>query len=317
MQRYGYEGYPVGPREGKVIGLLTRRSVDRALSHKLNLSAESLMDAGEVTVKLNDTLEHLQQVMSSTGWGQIPVIDEKGQVIGIVTRTDLLKTLAGNMAQFPGKLNFTSHLDAALPPARLILLKEIASLAFQRKLAAYIVGGFVRDLLLDRPSLDFDVVIEGDAIAIGRLLAARFGGRLVSHKQFSTTKWWIADNRPQLCQSLDGGKDCLPADLPDSLDLISARTEFYEYPTALPSVERSGIKLDLHRRDFTINTMALRLDGRHYGELYDYWEVSTIFDAAWCGFYTPFRSSMIQPVSYGLYVLNKDSTFKSRSVLFS
>ena len=62
-----------------------------------------------------------------------------------------------------------------------------------------------------------------------------------------------------------------PAELPGSLDLISARTEFYEYPTALPTVERSSIKLDLHRRDFTINTMAIRLDGRHYGDLYDYW----------------------------------------------
>ncbi len=60
-------------------------------------------------------------------------------------------------------------------------------------------------------------------------------------------------------------------ELPDSLDFISARTEFYEYPTALPTVERSSIKLDLHRRDFTINTMALRLDGRHHGELYDFW----------------------------------------------
>jgi tRNA nucleotidyltransferase (CCA-adding enzyme) len=55
------------------------------------------------------------------------------------------------------------------------------------------------------------------------------------------------------------------------LDLISARTEFYLHPTALPTVERGSIKLDLHRRDFTINTMALRLDGYHYGELHDYW----------------------------------------------
>jgi len=62
-----------------------------------------------------------------------------------------------------------------------------------------------------------------------------------------------------------------PADLPNTLDLISARTEFYEKPTALPTVERGSIKLDLHRRDFTINTLALRLDGRHYGELHDYW----------------------------------------------
>jgi tRNA nucleotidyltransferase (CCA-adding enzyme) len=55
------------------------------------------------------------------------------------------------------------------------------------------------------------------------------------------------------------------------LDLITARTEFYERPAALPTVERSGIKMDLHRRDFTINTMALRLDAPYYGKLYDFW----------------------------------------------
>jgi tRNA nucleotidyltransferase (CCA-adding enzyme) len=61
------------------------------------------------------------------------------------------------------------------------------------------------------------------------------------------------------------------ADLPRFLDLITARREFYTHPTALPTVERGSIKLDLHRRDFTINTLALRLDGHHYGELHDYW----------------------------------------------
>ncbi len=59
--------------------------------------------------------------------------------------------------------------------------------------------------------------------------------------------------------------------LPPFIDLITARTEFYTHPTALPTVEQGSIKLDLHRRDFTINTLALRLDGHHYGELHDYW----------------------------------------------
>jgi tRNA nucleotidyltransferase (CCA-adding enzyme) len=59
--------------------------------------------------------------------------------------------------------------------------------------------------------------------------------------------------------------------LPAFLDFITARTEFYTYPTALPTVETGSIKLDLHRRDFTINTIALRLDGYHYGDLHDYW----------------------------------------------
>lgn len=271
MQRYGYEGYPV-VENGKVIGLLTRRAVDRAMAHKLNPAVASLMEAGEVTVVPQDSLEHLQTLMANSSWGQVPVVNpETGEVIGIVTRTDLLKTLATSEAQLPGKQNLASRLEAALPATRLALLKAIAAAALEHRLAVYIVGGFVRDLLLERPSLDFDVVVEGDALVLARALAEQYGGRVVSHSRFGTAKWWIADIQPRLMQSLSGPDGLDQAKLPESLDLIGARMEFYEYPTALPTVERSSIKLDLHRRDFTINTMALRLDGRHYGELYDYW----------------------------------------------
>jgi tRNA nucleotidyltransferase (CCA-adding enzyme) len=158
-----------------------------------------------------------------------------------------------------------------LQPARLALLKAVAAEARQMHLAVYIVGGFVRDLLLDRPSLDFDLVVEGDAIALARALEKRYGGRVLAHARFGTSKWSIAPVREQLASALSDTLVLNPAELPASLDLISARQEFYDYPTALPTVERSSIKLDLHRRDFTINTIALRLDGNHYGDLYDYW----------------------------------------------
>ncbi len=269
MRRFGYEGYPV-VKSGKVVGLLPRRAVDRALSHRLNLNAASLMEAGEVVVRPGDALDHLQRLMASTGWGQVPVIDEQTEeVIGIVTRTDLLKTIGTGEMSGNGKKNIASRLEAALPPARLALLKQVAGVAAEKRLPVYIVGGFVRDLLLNRPSLDFDIVVEGDAIHLARSLERAYGGRVVTHRRFGTAKWKLAGAR------LD--RLGIPADeasraaLPESLDLISARTEFYEKPTALPVVETGSIKLDLHRRDFTINTLALRLDGRHYGELYDYW----------------------------------------------
>jgi len=272
MQRYGYEGYPV-VENGRVRGLLTRRAVDRALSHRLNLTASSLMESGEVFVHPHDSVEHLRRVMIESGWGQIPVADaENGTIIGIVTRTDLLKTMA-DLAPGPGRQNLAARLDEALPPARLALLKAIAAEGHEQHMAVYVVGGFVRDLLLNRPSPDFDVVVEGDAIALANALAGCYGGRLLAHGRFGTSKWTIGEIRPRLAGALSGDEGVVfdPADLPDNLDLISARTEFYDYPTALPTIERSSIKLDLHRRDFTINTMALRLDGRHYGELYDYW----------------------------------------------
>jgi tRNA nucleotidyltransferase (CCA-adding enzyme) len=271
MQRYGYEGFPVVDR-GKVIGLLTRRAVDRAIAHKLNLPAAKLMEVGEVSIGPHESLDHLQRLMTTTGWGQVPVVDPLSkEIIGIVTRTDLLKMLAGGEEKMPGRLNLAVRLDSAVPPARLALLKAVAAQANELHQAVYIVGGVVRDLILERPSQDFDMVVEGDAITLGKALAAQFGGRVVAHARFGTAKWFISGQHARLAGALkmDGGLN--PAELPDSLDLISARTEFYEYPTALPTVERSSIKLDLHRRDFTINTMAIRLDGRHYGDLYDYW----------------------------------------------
>lgn len=269
MQRWGYEGYPVVD-QGKVRGLLTRRAVDRAISHKLNYTASSLMESGEVIVHPTDSIDHLRRVMIESGWGQIPVIDpETNQVIGIVTRTDLLKT--ADFAPATGKQNLSQRLEASLSPTRLALLKAVAVKAHEQRLAIYIVGGFVRDLLLNRPSPDFDIVVEGDAIALANSLVKAYGGRLVSHGRFGSSKWTIADIRESLVDGISDNQTLNPVDLPDSLDLISARTEYYDYPTALPTIERSSIKLDLHRRDFTINTMALRLDGRHYGELYDYW----------------------------------------------
>ncbi len=268
MQRYGYEGYPV-VKDGKVIGLLTRRAVDRAISHKLSYSAANLMNAGEVVIHPDDSIDRLQHLMTDTGWGQIPVMDVSDRkIIGIVTRTDLLKILTSKTSR-PGYLNFSDRLEAAMPAVKLRLLKVVAEIASEQKSALYIVGGFVRDLLLERASQDFDLVVEGDAIALARQLHERYGGRLTTHARFGTGKWMLTDIRGELAGGL--GQPEKAHDLPEFLDLISARTEYYSHPTALPTVERGSIKLDLHRRDFTINTLALRLDGIHYGELHDYW----------------------------------------------
>ncbi len=289
MQRFGYEGYPVVKRDSEghhqIQGLLTRRDVDRALSHKLNLTAASLMNAGQVSVNPSDSIEDLQRLMTDSGWGQVPVVNpDSGKVIGIVTRTDLLKILT-RQPEFPRSQNLANRLEKALLPARLSLLKTIADIAHDQMAALYIVGGFVRDLLLDKPSQDYDLVVEGDAIRLAQALAAEYGGRVTSHSRFGTSKWHIAEIRPQLLKilasdfddapdnsnQLDPAAFASPEDLPESFDLITARREFYNYPTALPTVERGSIKLDLHRRDFTINTMAIRLDGHHYAQLYDYW----------------------------------------------
>jgi tRNA nucleotidyltransferase (CCA-adding enzyme) len=270
MQRFGHEGYPV-IENGTVVGLLTRRAVDRAMAHRLgDRPVSSVMDAGEVSVHPNDSIEQLQRVMIRHDWGQVPVIDpEKGDIVGIVTRTDLLTTLAADLEE-AGPPNLSDRLEAALPASRLALLKLVAGEAEAAQIALYVVGGFVRDLLLEMPSVDFDLVVEGDAIELGEALAEAYGGRVSSHRRFGTAKWVIDRDSSALKAAIGSGGASLD-DLPESLDLVGARTEFYPHPTALPRVARGSIKLDLHRRDFTINTLALRLDGTRYGQLQDYW----------------------------------------------
>ena len=271
MKKYGYEGFPVIDNH-QVVGLLTRRVVDRAISHKLSILTGSLMEAGHIFVHPQDTLEELQKIMTTSNWGQIPVIDpQTDKVIGIVTRTDLIKNLNSSKSQLSIKPNLSVRLESALSPTRLALLRTVAEQAHGLHVSIYIVGGFVRDLILGKPSLDFDIVVEGNAIELGESLAHQLGGTVVCHKRFGTAKWRIDQIRHSLIHKLKNQTSLDPDDLPASLDLISSRTEFYDFPTALPTVERSSIKLDLHRRDFSINTMALRLDGQHYGELYDYW----------------------------------------------
>jgi tRNA nucleotidyltransferase (CCA-adding enzyme) len=123
----------------------------------------------------------------------VPVIHpESGQVIGIVTRTDLLKTLAPE-ARMSGRQNLANRLEAVLPAPRLALIRAIASAAHEMHLALYVVGGFVRDLLLERPGLDFDLVVEGDAIGLAYSLAKRYGGRVTSHARFGTAKWYLGE----------------------------------------------------------------------------------------------------------------------------
>ena len=269
MQRYGYEGYPV-VEDGHVVGLLNRREVDRAINHGLDLTVKSLMAAGEVKITPDASLDDLQALMGKTDWGQVPVVSrDTDEIVGIVTRTDLLKTMTP--ADMPSQEEVAKKLRECVPPVRLALLRALAEEADKINLPIFVVGGFVRDLLLDRPSLDYDIVVEGDAIFFANRLADRFGGRVLTHHRFGTAKWIIRGIADRLIRDLSVPDDLNATRLPRSLDLITARTEFYEQPAALPTVESSSIKMDLHRRDFTINTLALRLDGEHYGKIHDYW----------------------------------------------
>jgi len=256
MTRYGHEGFPV-INEGEVVGIVTRHDVDRALHHGLGGAPVRLyMVAGSIVAKPEDSVERLRQIMVQFRVGQVPVVKE-GEVIGIVTRTDLLK-----LWSVPSELRrseIAQKLAEALPPALLHLIQEVGRVAADMQASVYLVGGFARDLLLGIPNFDIDFVVEGDAIRLARRLSRKLGGQVRTHLQFKTANW--------LLEGLSNGHP----DFPKNVDFATARTEFYEEPTVLPTVERSSIRLDLHRRDFTINTLAIRVDPAHFGELLDFY----------------------------------------------
>jgi tRNA nucleotidyltransferase (CCA-adding enzyme) len=162
--------------------------------------------------------------------------------------------------------DFEDMLRRALPADELEQLQSVAAESSRLKMPLYMVGGLPRDLVLGRVSSDYDLVVEGDAIQLARRLAGKFGGGVTAHSKFGTAKW-----------SLDGLRS-LPGDwklpriagtAPTHVDLATARREVYRRPGTLPEVRRGSIQDDLGRRDFSINTLAIRLDGDHFGEVRD------------------------------------------------
>lgn len=265
--RFGYEGYPVVD-QGKVVGLLTRRAIDRALQHKLGSAAVGrFMTLGDVSVRPDDSISILQSVMMEHGWGQIPVVSpDDGRIMGIVTRTDVIKLWEPR----PRKSELDevrARLETLVPGPLLELIRKVSQVAQEIGVQIYLVGGLVRDLLLGISNMDIDIVVEGDAIALARLLVKSYGGRIRTHGRFGTAKWLLEGDFWEL-RGVDSGEAC---QLPKTIDFVTARTEFYESPTALPQVAQGSIKGDLHRRDFTINTLAIRLNPHRFGELLDFY----------------------------------------------
>lgn len=268
MRRYGFEGFPVVDN-GRIVGMLTRREIDRAMHHGLEGHLVSrYMRAGEVYVTPEDSVATLRQVMTEHDWGQVPVLDpHTGALLGIVTRTDLIKQWAAPSARQPEMLD--ALMAQALPGPLLDLLREAGATASGLGYPLYAVGGFVRDLLLNEPNFDVDMVVEGDAIRLAQTLAEKLGGRVRSHRRFGAAKWILPQGLLPAAAANGNHAGNTGRAFPDALDFVTARTEFYEHPTALPTIERSSIKQDLHRRDFTINTLAVCLIPDRWGELLD------------------------------------------------
>jgi len=136
------------------------------------------------------------------------------------------------------------------PKGILDVIKLVGRTADREGEPAYIVGGPVRDLLLNVPNYDMDFVVEGDAIEFAEILTRALKGHLKIHKPFRTATISYKEFR---------------------IDVVTARTESYKRPGAYPDVMPGTIKEDLFRRDFTINAMAVSINKENFGELVDFY----------------------------------------------
>jgi tRNA nucleotidyltransferase (CCA-adding enzyme) len=237
----GYHAAVVVDQEKELQGMICRTDLIRALDHNLgHAPARSVMTHKVVSVNFDDPLEAVRRVVVERHVGSLPVMKE-GKLVGIVTRTDLLRELYQQEEEQNWHRSGGGPLLSlqTVGEPYLTRLKAAARLAAEKQTRLYVVGGFVRDLLLGRPSDDLDLVVEGDAIRLAKDLREELGGKVVTHEKYMTASLKFSDT--------------------DKLDVATARREVYVRPAALPEVAQSKLKSDLYRRDFTINALALRL----------------------------------------------------------
>ena len=260
MTRYGVNVLPILEGE-KYLGLISREIVEKALFHGFGKSQSidfSTTDA--ITVDPHTPIREIETIMIERNQRFMPVVED-GKIVGAITRTDLLRTLYEEFLRRRkigetvtkekpaiGR-NLSSWFKERFPSEIYSLLKLSGEIAEESGFNAYLVGGSVRDLLRGEENLDIDIVVEGDGISFARTFGERLNAKVRTHKKFNTAQ--IIINKLKF-------------------DVATARTEYYESPAALPKVETSSIKKDLYRRDFTINTLAVKLNPKDFGLLIDF-----------------------------------------------
>ncbi len=262
LTRYNLSILPV-VHHAKVVGLISKQVVEKALHHGLHQSlVREYMTTEFQTISPETSFSRIRELIIGQNHGLLPVI-EKDELVGTVSIGDIMRVLQEEMlksAKGPSVLEtqplyarkkIISKLMAERFPDRIHdLLVEFGKVGDLLGYSVYAVGGFVRDLLMRVENFDIDIVVEGDGIRFAEEFEKRFPCRIRTHKKFGTA----------IILFPDGLK----------VDVATARIEVYESPAALPTVERGSIKMDLYRRDFTVNALAIQLNPKSFGELIDF-----------------------------------------------
>ncbi|HAM51674.1 MAG TPA: hypothetical protein DCP92_13695 [Nitrospiraceae bacterium] len=260
LTRYGVNVLPVVSNE-TYKGIISREIIEKAIFHGFgNSRVADFTTTDALTVDPAASMRDVERLMVEQNQRFMPVV-EGSRIIGAITRTDILRTLYEDMlrrsrvhalpsGEKPSMGRNLAHwIRERFPRAVADMLKLTGDVAEGLGFSAYLVGGSVRDLLRGQENLDIDIVIEGNGILFARELGKKIGAKVRTHERFGTAQVFTDVLR---------------------MDVATARTEYYESPAALPKVETSSIKKDLYRRDFTINTLAVKLNPKDFGLLIDF-----------------------------------------------
>ena len=253
-------------QEEKVVGLISQQVVERAIHHGLNESSVKEYMTTEFSIVSPDTsFSRVQELIIGQNQSLLPVI-EKDHLVGTISVGDVIRVLQEEMMKsvkgplaletqplYARKKMISKLMKERFPERLQNLLMEFGKVGDELGYSVYAVGGFVRDLLMRVENLDVDIVVEGDGIRFAEEFEKRVPCRIRTHKKFGTAIILFSDDL--------------------KIDVATARWEVYDSPAALPTVESGSIKMDLYRRDFTINTLAIQLNPKAFGELIDFFGV--------------------------------------------
>ena len=262
LGRYNLNMLPV-VQDGKVMGLISKQVVEKAVHHRLRESLVKEYMTTEFSVVSPETpFSRVQAVIIGQTQSLLPVV-EKDQLVGTISVAEVMRILQEDMMKsekgasvfesqplYARKKMISKFMEERFPERIYRLLVEFGRVGDELGYSVYAVGGFVRDLLLRVENFDIDIVVEGDGIRFAEEFEKKFPCRIRTHKKFGTA----------IILFPDGLK----------IDVATARWEVYDSPAALPTVESASIKMDLYRRDFTINTLAIQLNPESFGELIDF-----------------------------------------------
>ena len=280
-QRYGHSGICV-QEDGRVVGIVARRDLDKAMRHGLgHAPVKGVMTRNITFARSGTTVDELRRIMVEGNVGRVPVVTDEAYEMrsgradrpgGGRHRHRHPHRRAGRLPGAMGAGRGAGGRAARSTPCRLSPSTRSSDRLFRACSAlsedfagVYLVGGFVRDLLLEQPNVDVDVAVEGDGIQFATRLAAQLGGRVRTHRKFKTAVVLLP---PAVLG--EAPTWLRPSGEPFHVDVATTRTEFYDYPAALPRVEHASIRQDLFRRDFTINAMAVSLRGGDFGTVIDF-----------------------------------------------